>query len=498
MRTIQDEIALKKQLQKQRKEQSLNKGDGASIEKTMQYMRLEGGLFGVMTGLTQQFIPAFAMLFGASSFFVSVITTLPNLIGSIAQLTASKMVELFSSPRSYIVWFIGMQGVTWLILPLLQFIPDAPLTALLLVVIANATLGLMANPVWTSYMGDLIPEKKRTSYFSGRSSLLGASTFLGTIIAGWILGMTGKEFLGFTIIFILAFVMRATGVYLFSKAKNLPSHKSREEFSLQRFVDRMSNSDFGKFTKYIIWFRFAFFLSAPFFIVYQLNVLKISYTWFAILQAAPIVCMVLSMPYWRSVGERHGTRRLITLSTGVLGLVPLLWITTQSLPALVVFELLHGFGLAGLNLAIANYVLEATSPKSRTHAVSYFNLFQNLFIFLGGIVGSLLLTGMGWFVQNPYLPFLAIFFIGGLARIITWLIFREKLRELRFVEINVRKSGDTIALLPTGIVPLYDAGTTASSIPLTKHENPRDDYMKKLSKREREYFTKKFIERVKR
>jgi MFS family permease len=511
-------MRLKKERQQAAKEQKID--PGASVATTMRLTTWESGFFGAMTGLTQQFLAPFALLkvFSANSFIVSLLTTLPNLVGSFFQLAAPKLLEMFHRPRRYMVIFLILQALTWPLLPLLKFVPGQGLKLLLLVVLVvlNSTFALMINPVWVSYKGELVPEKERSWFFGKRNAVNGIAVFLFTLIAGWLLGIFShggrlgtNEYLGFTVLFVLATIARLVSAWLVHKCRDIPAALPKVKFTLREFVRRAPSSEFGRFAIFTIVLRFAVYIALPFFAIYQLTVLKMDYISFTAVQVASLASSFISMWFWAWYAERRGNRRIISITSLLIGMVPLLWLLTKELHWLIAIELLSGFAWGGFNMATANYIFEATSKKSLAHATAYFNLFNNLFIFLGGLVGSGLLYLSGVFTgstaQDAAIPFLIIFGVSGVLRLLVWLFYRRTVRELRFVEVRVGKGFFEFLTIHPTQGPVYSAlESTAAEVreqfefeTKSEFELPaREGLIEGMGPREKDIYTKKFVERV--
>lgn len=512
MRTLDEEMRLaraKKQqaaIDKQRPE--------PSAEQSMRLSIWEGGYYGILTGLTQSFLAPLALLFSASNLVISLLSTLPTLVGSLFQLRAPEVLDWFRSRRRYMLVFLGVQAVVWVLIGLLTLIPNTGVALLLLVLlsIAASSFSLLVNPVWMSYIGDLVPVHRRNRFFGVRNAITGAVTFGATIVAGLVLLVFGANpAWGFLILFVGAGAARAASVACFWFSKDLLAPPKEKRFSLQRFLNRIPTSDFGRFVSLAVTLRVAAYVSAPFFVVYQLKVLNLDYFLFTILQLASLVSSFLSVRYWTMVVDNRGNRHVLLYSGFLIAFIPLLWITTAAFPALLLFQLFSGIAWAGFNLASSNYMLEATSSKSRTRPIAYFNLLNNVAIFVGGIAGAFLLWLAGLVIASPAAPFLIVFGVSGVLRLSAASIARPKLRELRYLEIPVRRGLVTsfVTLLPQqGLVVQHYAPVSDYVIERLHHARKMKDefdefekvgvpkhVVKRMKPKERELLRERFIER---
>ncbi len=435
-----------------------------SIKESLRLNIVEGGVFGAMNGLTQNFLVPFALLFSASNFMVSLITTLPGLVGSIVQLMAPRFLKIVRSARRYIV--LGMVGhaFIWLLLGLLPFIAESSLVldSFFILILIGAVFSLMINPVWMTYMGELVPISRRARYFGNRNAVAGVVTFGATMLAGVILSVASGA-TGFAVLFFLAALLRLAGGYCINESKEIAiKFPAARNFSIKRFVKQAPTTDFGRFVSLAVFLRLMTYLAAPFFFVYQLQVLNLNYFLFTVLQVAAVISSFLSMRYWANLADKRGNRVVLMYSSFIIAFVPLLWVTTKAFPALFVFELVSGLSWAGFNLASSNYMLEASSAKNRPYAISYFNLFNQLAIVGGGILGAGLLGLFGLMTSSAALPFLLLFGVSGVLRLIVVYLTKPKLKELRFVEVGVKR-GQAMTFI--NVLPQQGAVYTALEAP---------------------------------
>src|SRR3989344_1579015 len=112
-----------------------------------------------------------------------------------------------------------------------------------------AIFGAIAGPAWFSLMGDLVPEKIRGKYFSKRNRIAGTIVLVSTLIAGFLLDFfktKGLVFIGFTILFFFASILRLIASYFFSKHYE-PKLKLKKDyyFSFLEFLRKAPQNNFG-------------------------------------------------------------------------------------------------------------------------------------------------------------------------------------------------------------------------------------------------------------
>jgi MFS family permease len=443
MRTIEEEMRLKREQKKKAKAPA--KKD-ASVDQSLKYSLWESGFFGAMFGATEQFFVPFALLFGAGSFAVGILTSLPNLLGSLIQLKAANLLKWFEFPRKYMVSLLAMQGVAILLIPALAFLENKLLALwlLILLVITSASLSLLVNPVWMSYMGDLVPDRKRNKHFGTRNAITGATMLIAILVGGWLLTEFTNVYLGFALLFTVAALSRWASTFCITLSKNLPAQlPSKTKYTISSFLKKAPSSDYGRFVRLAVLLRFSVFIASPFFVVWQLNILDFNYLQFTIIQASSAVATFLSVRMWSIFADKYGNKRLLMVTSMFITVMPFLWLISGAFPFLLATQFLSGAAWGGFNLASNNYTLEATSPRSRAHVIGFFNLFNNLGVFLGSILGSILMSLGGLLTTSVAFPFMFVFALSGVGRLLVWITHRSSLREVRLVQVSFKRKRGT-------------------------------------------------------
>lgn len=398
---------------------------------------LEGALVAISTGFSTNYISAFAIALGASNMMIALLASLPNLIAAVFQLGVQRVKSWFKSRRTYMIVFSILQAIMWL--PMI-YVPNLlhPGLWLLLFVTMASVFAMLIGPIWNSYMGDLVEEDGRGQFFGTRNMFTGLSAFIATLLAGWILHSVPQDhkLFGFMILFALAFLFRIIASYFTSKMVDIPDgNLSAKEPDVTEFIKEAEKTPLGKFTTFLMLFYIAVYLAAPFFAVYQLSILKFDYLTFTLLVAASAISSFLAMLFWGKYVDRIGSRNVLVFCGFLIPLVPLIWVFSTNPWVLVYVEAFSGIIWAGFNLSVSTYLFDITDRAERTRKVAVYTLFIQLSVFIGAMIGTLLL---GMFDKSNPAAYKMIFLISAVLRLLFILIFFKSLRELRIVEIPVR------------------------------------------------------------
>lgn len=430
------------------------------IEKSKKISTQEAGAYSVMDGFGLRYITPFALSVGATNFHIGLLNALPSLLGNLSQLFTLKAMEKYSR-KSIVFWAVLLQALMWLFLlgaGSLYFVfnihTQLPPYLIITIYTFLCFFGAFGGPAWGSWMKDLVSEN-RGDYFGRRARVAGIVSMICLLIAGFILDYfeNTKIFIGFMIIFFIAFLGRTISAILTTRQWE-PKFKSdnRYYFSLFDFIKRMWFNNFGKFTIYFSLVAMATAISGPFFAVYMLKNLGFSYTEFMFVTLSNAVATFIFIPAWGKFADRYGNLRVIKINGILISIVPILWIFTiffshqQVFYYLLIIEIFSGLVWAGFNLAAGNFIYDAVTNQRLAICISYFNIIAGMGVvigsFIGGIIASLKINPLGLDIL------LIIFIISGILRFIIYLAMKSKIKEVRNVpEFKIRDAKNKLKQL---------------------------------------------------
>ncbi len=408
-------------------------------KKSLELSIKEGSAASVMSGAGSSFISPFALALNASNLQIGFLSSFVGLIGPLAQLQSIHLMEHYSRKKIVVITVL-IQALLWLPIMLLgamyyfKFWLDYLAILLIIFYSLNIGVGAIASPAWFSWMGDLVPENKRGKYFSRRNRITGFVAIISMLIAGIALDFfktKGLVLTGFTIIFSVSIISRLYSAGLLNKHYS-PKFKLKNGyyFSFNDFIKKGLNTNFGRFTMYVALINFAVAIAAPFFTVYMLRDLGLSYIWFTLISLSSSVFSLLVFPFWGKFADKYGNRMVIIISSIFLPLVPILWIISPSkLYLLFVPSLVGGIFWAGFNLSAFNFIYDCTNPEHRAICSVYHNMIVGIGIFAGAIFGGLIAKYSSITIMGNV--FFFIFAVSGVLRIVFALIYLPKIKEIK-------------------------------------------------------------------
>jgi len=190
------------------------------------------------------------------------------------------------------------------------------------------------------------------------------------------------------------------------------------------------------FSIYVALMNAAVGISSPFFTVYMLRDLNLSYLDFTVLQATSALVQFLMLTTWGRVADIYGNRLILIVTSISLPIVPSIWLLSDNFWALILFQALSGLSWSGFTLSAGNLLYELVPQTRRAAYVAFHNVGTAAGVFGGAMLGSLLevvlppravLLGDSGVLSS----LLYIFVISGIARAVVAALLARRVRELR-------------------------------------------------------------------
>jgi len=434
-------------------------------EQSRRYGIREGAFQAIMLGGGENYLSAFALLLHASAFQVGLLSALPQLIGTWAQLFSVKALRWVRHRKSIILTGVAGQAFVWLPLLALPLIfPDQGPWLLIACAVAYVAMGHFAIPAWNSLLTDLVDPDRRGAYFGHRARVMTVSSFAALCAAGLILHSAEaweQPWMGFAVIFLAASVARGVSTAFLARIDESAVPVTREdEFRLLAFLRREHSSNFKRFLMFSGLMHGCVLIAGPYFVVYMLRDLHFSYLDYAFWLAAGVIGQFVTLKPWGRLGDRYGNKKVVAVAGLLVPFLPMLYVLSANLHFLLAVNFLGGAIWAGLALGLQNYVFDAVRPEDRAKGVAIWNSVNAAGWFAGAMIGSVLVgvlpgeIALAGLEVRPAsnLPF--VFFISGVLRLVVSLSLLRTFHEARSVEPISRRA--LVSELPL-IKPLTEA-----------------------------------------
>ena len=409
------------------------------VDKALRHAVRDGMAYSVQVGAGETYFSAFALFLRATAPQVPVLSPLPLLLASSAQIF-SAFIGDYVGRRRLVLLGCALQTLLWLPILLLPVIFSGyAIPALLVLLVLYHSANNLAAPQWTSIMRDLVSERRRGRYFAHRTRLMTITTFVSLVACGLILhelDTAGRTYFGFVLIFLIAFVARTISVYHLTFLHEAPQTTTTPDMHIEHWWRSLLSTGAIGFSVYVALMNAAVGISSPFFTVYMLRDLKLSYLEFTALAGTSVFVQFLMLTTWGRIADVYGNRLILIVTSISLPFVPSLWLLSDDFWMLLTFQALSGLSWSGFTLSAGNLLYELVPQTRRAAYVAFHNVGTAAGVFAGAMLGALLevvlpprgvLLGESTTLSN----LLYIFVLSGIARAIIAALLARRVRELR-------------------------------------------------------------------
>jgi len=410
-------------------------GSSLSLEQRKQSMRsitADGMAYSVMAGLGDAYLPASLVLLGASDFWIGMLAALPQLFGGISQSFSLAVLRLFRDRKLLVLAGSIFQALTWLpIIALLLWPGDLSVPLIIFFFSLGTGASLMINPVWSSWVADIVEQNERAHFFANRNKLMQVMLFIATFGGGMILRDLQMHYavaISFAMMFCAAFIFRATTALFHMRTAKVPYEiKLMNEIQTKHLFLLPAYKNELWFLGFVALMNFSVQFAAPFFTPYMLNTLKMDIGMLGALTAISIIAKILAFPYWGAAIDRFSNRTVLIATALMAPVVPLLWLFSGDIWMLVIFQVFSGFIWAGYDLAIFNSALSLVGRELRPSFISKYNAFSCIANAAGALAGGFFLVYFSTASILGFSGILLVFLLSGVMRLVVALAFTPHL-----------------------------------------------------------------------
>jgi MFS family permease len=405
-----------------------------AVRKSLAFSFWEGVTGVYAATIVNDYLTPFALALKATSRQIGLLTAIPFLVSSFLQLKAPDMVEKWRSRRKFLCLFSLMH--TFMVLPFV-FIPYVFKGQPVMYVIVFYTLWMgsaaVFGPAYSSLLAEYVPARKRGAYFGWRNRIMMLVNITSSFVAGIILQRSHEHpFRAFAVIFSVSFIVRLMSWGFITQLYDPPmKYHSVHTFTLWEFLGNLRHSNFTRFVLLVAGMQFSVNLAAPFFSVYMLKDLQISYIMYTTIISTVTVTQLITLPRWGRVADIVGNVRIMKLAAFIIAAIPILWMFGRHPLYLILLQIISGIAWSGFNLSVGNFVFDAVSGPKRIRCIAYYGVINGVAIFLAALIGGNLLSVLP--VMLGY-KIMSLMLLSGVLRFIVAGCLYRMVKEVRTTE----------------------------------------------------------------
>ena len=416
----------------------------ADYEKGRQYFIYEGSTSMVIFSLAGgAFLAGFANFLGADDSFNGILGAIPALAGAI-QILSSLFFERLEHKKPLISLFavLGrlLMGVMFLV-PLAIFNRNISLYTLMLIYIFAQVLMGFVGPSISGWLVDLTPEKVRGKYLAKKDAVSLAFVTVASLLFGKLLDTfrnNNKEHLGFIVIGVVLLVLAFFEMYYLSVIREPLVHKKNEGLKLKNTIlEPITNKNFRKVLVLFVFWNISLYIALPYFSVYMVTGLKLSYTYIMIMGLMSNLARVILVKYWGVLADSKSWEKTTVFSILALAICHFVWGFANKDTAYIIVPLMNilgGIAWGGATIAMFNIQFIYAPKTNRTVYIGGCAAYGGLIGFATTLLGSRIIdiissskiTIFGFSFCNMQVVFLISGILLGLCSLYVHLFIEKK------------------------------------------------------------------------
>ena len=260
--------------------------------------------------------------------------------------------------------------------------------------------GSMVAPLFNSWFSTLVPSNSLSRIVGRRLVLVNLAAMAVGYGAGRYIDLTSGTYLSFIFPYILAWCV-GVGGYVLLRAIPYPSMPETEAAPTLNgsLIGPLKDGRFRRLLAFYLTLVFAALIADPFYSVYMIQRLSISYAIIAILNSVALAAGILGYWLWGGIIAHFGSRPVLQILTVPRILLPLVWVLLSPANArvlLVFIMAINGLVFSGITVAI-NTLLFGSVPE-RSERPAYFAIWAfatAIFTSAGTAIGGLVSRTVG-------------------------------------------------------------------------------------------------------
>lgn len=356
------------------------------------FVSLTGGVF--LTGV--------ALKLGAGPLELSLLVGLPFL-AQFGQLLGPVLEQRLGSRKRFVVPALVLGRAFWLVptaLVLAGAEGDRAVDLALVAVTLLATAAMVGANGWLAWMSEAIPADRRTRLFGLRTGAVAVGTLLATQGGAYALDhmkARGQEAAAYGILGAVAVLCGIMSARLLLRVPDVVPRPVPPEALLVSARRLLQQRGLRRILGFFLAWNLAIGLPAPFWSLFMLERLHMSFSLIALHASTVLLIRVLVNQAWSRIIERSGARRVLIVCSFGVSVIPLIWLFPRPdfiLP-IWVEACFSGVFWAGFNQAAFLAPLGAVSREDRSRGLAVFNLATGAMLFFSTLLGGVILQQVG-------------------------------------------------------------------------------------------------------
>ena len=394
-----------------------------SIKNTRKYAILEVMFFnGFSVGMQSFVLLSLAIYFNMSSFFISIVSSLPT-AGYLLQIFTKRLNSLLGSRKRTLVISAAISRLVICMLPFAILFDIRKQGVYFMVMLIYALFSPFVNNVWTATMVQIINKNERGNYFGKRNLFSSLSTVVYILFYGYILSLPDKK--SSMLILTSSMSLSAIGSVLFMCLHYVPD--LGKEIKNVSIKTALKNKNFVVYLKFASVWLFTWEFLKPMTEYYRIKVLGVN-TMF-ISQMGVLTAVLSSILYlvYGKLSDKYGNKTMLRMGIFFTTYYVLTYFSmTQDNKMSMLFAaaVIDAIGFTAITLSLLNLMMEVSGEPADAYVGAYAmvsGLSAILAGLFGGILGKFINNGVIYIFGEQFYTIRFAFVIGFILRLFSLL-----------------------------------------------------------------------------
>jgi MFS family permease len=344
------------------------------------------------------FFTGLLLLLGASDAYMGYITIV-TYAGNLVAIFSPLIIERFARRKQMLlisrsVYYLLLLGFITVV-PFLGISNGARLSIIMTVIALVNLISALTGSGMSVWHLQSLPESVRSSFFSNLNMIIGVLNMILLNIAGLFADYFkahGNELFGITLLRLAACLFAFIEIYNLSRIKEYPYPKHNTKMSLiDIFKNPLKNKRYRAVMAVIVIWTLAATLPGPFYQVYLIKDLKISYSFLSVVNLLNVPVLLIAMPIWGRVVSRFGDVKLFPMLAAFISLhyLSLTMVTINNYQWLYPTTVFYYFILAAGITQVASLMPYKYIPDvNQSNFLSFYGTISTVAALLGTLLGQ--------------------------------------------------------------------------------------------------------------
>lgn len=374
---------------------------GAAGNRILVLFAAEGLLITLVNNLVGNYNNLFAARLGANDFELSLVITLPQLVGMLVLIPGGILTDRMSNKRDMIIMALSMISGAYFLIGFTPMLGSAGLAAFLLLISVSSAPMTVYNVAWQAYFSDVVARQEaRNSILSVRNGINFLTGVVVPLSCGAILAAaaTTKDKLLCHQIFVwLAAMLLILQIIVLKRINggqnNSPGGMKFKDIK-SALTEIVKNKRFLGFAFVALFFYMSWQIDWTLYFLGEVNYLDMNEAWLSYASIGGAIVQFVTIRFWSRLNMKMGVRFPIIFGGLGLTLFPLIMIFCLGLPGNVGRPMFVGmnsianFAFATIYLNIPLMLLQVLPEKNKTLNISLYTMLtmlSNAFMPMAGV-----------------------------------------------------------------------------------------------------------------